>query len=275
MSGGEALRVAVVQTAPRLGERAANLADMAARARAAAADLTVFPELATCGYAFGARDAVADLAERPGGSPGLDALQALAEELRGALVAGLPLAEGGRLYNAAALLRPGAEPVFYRKLHLFYREPELFDAGDAPPRVHEFRGLRLGLMICFDWIFPELARHLALAGADLIAQPANLVLTLCQDAMVTRAVENRVWTLTANRVGEERFPDGETLRFTGGSQVVDPCGRRVLALPVGEPAAGTADVDPAAARDKMVTARNHVLDDRRPALYRSLVAEDR
>jgi len=274
VSGEGAVRVAVVQTAPRLGEREANLADIADHARAAAADLAVFPELATCGYAFGAREAVADLAERPGGSPGLDALQALAEETSGALVVGMPLAEGGRLHNAAALLRPGAEPVFYRKLHLFYREPELFDPGDAPPAVHEFRGLRLGLMICFDWIFPELARHLALAGADLIAQPANLVLTLCQDAMVTRAVENRVWTLTANRVGEERFPDGEALRFTGASQLVDPRGRRVLNLPGDAPAMDAADVDPAAARDKMVTARNHVLDDRRPALYRSLVAED-
>jgi len=74
--------------------------------------------------------------------------------------------------------------------------------------------MRVGMMVCFDWAFPEVARALALKGADLIGHPANLVLTYCQQAMVTRCIENLVFAVTANRYGTEERPHGElTLRL--------------------------------------------------------------
>lgn len=269
------LRVALLQFAPRLGRRDENLAAIAAALAGVEAQLFVLPELATSGYALPDRAGALALAERPAGSPGLAALQALAERKRAALVVGLPLAEGERLYNAAALLRPGREPVFYRKLHLFDRERELFDPGDRPPVLADYLGLRLGMMICFDWVFPELARCLALAGADLIAHPANLVLPeLAQAAMVTRAVENGLFTATANRTGEERNPDGgPPLVFTGRSQLVDPRGRRLLACGATESACRVVSLAPAAAREKRLTPRNHLFRDRRPEHYAGLLAE--
>jgi predicted amidohydrolase len=268
---GDRNRVALCQTRPRLGEREANLGLIEEAARSVAADLYIFPELATTGYAFEGREALRDLAESPRGGPGLDLLQELAEALGAGLVCGLPLVEGNRLYNAAVLARPGAEPVFYRKLHLFYREKDLFDPGEAPPPVTPVGNLRVGMMICFDWIFPETARLLALAGADLIAHPANLVLDLCQKAMVTRSIENGLYTATVNRIGAERYADGETLAFTGRSQLLNPKGRCLLRFPAEKTAVRCANIDPAAARAKQVTGRNHALADRRPEHYGALL----
>ncbi len=270
---GGALRIALVQTRPRLGERSANLAAIAAAARSANAELYVLPELATSGYALADRKQALALAERPEGSEGLRRLQELCEERNAAMAVGLPLAEGDGLFNAAALLRPGLPAVFYRKLHLFDREPEIFDPGPDPPAVFEWRGVRLGLMICFDWLFPETTRLLALAGADLIVHPSNLVLSHCQEAMRVRAIENGVFTVTVNRVGEERYPDGERLGFTGCSQATDPDGKRTLALPADEEAVGVISIEPARSRDKRITARNHLLGDRRPSLYVGLIEE--
>lgn len=275
MSG--TLRVGLLQFAPRLGDRAANLSAIESALTGYEADLFVLPELATSGYALPSREAGMDLAETPQvGSPGLACLQDLAEAKNAALVVGLPLREGERLFNAAALLRPDREPAFYRKLHLFYREQDLFTPGDRPPEVHEHRGLGIGMLICFDWVFPETARLLALAGADLLAHPSNLVLPdFAQTAMVTRSLENGVFSATANRTGEERFSDdSRTLRFTGLSQLLDTRGRPLLRFDRTESRCAVVELDPAAARDKLLTPRNHLLDDRRPEYYGRLLASD-
>jgi predicted amidohydrolase len=265
-------RVALFQFAPQLGDREANLTAIESGLEDAEADLFILPELATSGYALPDRDAALALAEGLGAGPGLSRLQALAERKDAAIIAGLPLLEGERLYNAAGLFRPGRPPVFYRKIHLFYRERELFDAGDRPLEVHEHRGLRLGIMICFDWVFPEVARRLTLDGAQLLAHPSNLVLPgFAQAAMVTRAVENGVFAATCNRVGEEAFSDEERpLRFTGLSQLLDNRGAKLTACDEQETALIIGKIDPTAAADKSLTPHNHLLDDRRPELYGGL-----
>ena len=127
-------------------------------------------------------------------------------------------------------------------------------------------GVRLGMMICFDWIFPEVARTLALKGADILCHPTNLVLPFCQDAMVTRCIENRVFALTANRVGTERRA-GQEFTFTGRSQVVTPRGEILTRADVDGEGVFVVDIDPMLARNKAVTDVNDVLGDRRPELY--------
>jgi len=125
----------------------------------------------------------------------------------------------------------------------------------------------VGIMVCFDWFFPESARSLALAGARIIAHPANLVLPWCPAAMITRSQENRVHSITANRVGKEHRTT-EELAFIGLSQVISPLGEKLVGL--GETAVGSEMVKiqivPA---DSVVTARNEVWQDRRPEMYRS------
>ncbi len=121
-------------------------------------------------------------------------------------------------------------------------------------------------MICFDWAFPEMARLLALGGAQVILHPSNLVLPYAQAAMLTRGLENGVFTVTANRHGQERGTP-----FSGRSQVTSPKGA-LLAQAAGDfTGVLTAVVDLAQADDKQITPLNHVLNDRRPDLYRRLV----
>src|SRR5262249_55396179 len=151
---------------------------------------------------------------------------------------GFAESDGARLYNAALLVGPQGIVGSYRKLHLFMREKELFDAGETAPPVLHVSDVGVGLMICFDWVFPEVARTLALRGAQILAHPSNLVMPWCQAAMLTRSLENRVFSITANRTGSEPKPDGSTTTFTGRSQVVSPRGELLLRAPqLGELAA--------------------------------------
>jgi predicted amidohydrolase len=271
MMGG--FRIAVAQTSPVLGERDRNLEEMCRLAVGVDADLLVFPELATTGYAITDRDLMMTLAEKPGGSSGLHRLQEVCEGEGMALVTGIPLREDDKLYNAATLLRPGMDPAFYRKLHLFYRERQLFSPGDRRPEVWEWGGVKLGMMICFDWVYPELARLLTLAGAEVIVHPANLVLTLCQQAMRTRAIENGVFTVTVNRVGQESFADNERLTFTGQSQVTSPRGELLLTMPAEETGLQVIAIDPLLSQDKKLTPLNDLLGDRRSDIYGDLLPD--
>ena len=103
---------------------------------------------------------------------------------------------------------------------------------------------------------------------EVIAHPANLVLPYCQRSMITRALENQVFTATANRTGsEERLP-GKSLQFTGASRLVGPDGKVIAEGPPDQPAVITAEIDPQLALDKNITPVNNVLTDRRPDQYR-------
>ena len=131
---------------------------------------------------------------------------------------------------------------------------------------HSAKVWRVGMMVCFDWIFPETARTLALAGADVIAHPSNLVLTYCQQSMLTRSLENGVFSITCNRFGADTRPHG-TLRFTGRSQIVGPRGELIARATAQRETLTIHSIDLAKARDKAITPSNHLLRDRRPEHY--------
>jgi predicted amidohydrolase len=236
------------------------------------ADLLVFPELALSGYDFRDREEVGGHAEPFGEGPTSRLLGSLAASCATTLVAGYAERAGDACYNACLLALPDGTLHNYRKIHLFNREKDLFAPGDAPPPVFDTPAGHVGLMICFDWFFPETARCLALQGAEIIAHPSNLVLPWCQQAMFARSVENRVFTITANRIGTEERA-GRSLTFTGGSQVLSPTGRCLVRAGQEEVGAGLADIDPAEADDKRVASLNDLWKDRRPALYSALLTE--
>ena len=110
---------------------------------------------------------------------------------------------GDDCYNTCVLSFGGEIKARYRKVHLFDREKELFTPGDLPFDVYDLRGVKVGMMICFDWVFPEAMRALALKGAQIVCHPSNLVLPYCPRAMITRCIENGVYAITTNRVGNE------------------------------------------------------------------------
>jgi len=122
-------------------------------------------------------------------------------------------------------------------------------------------------MICFDWIFPEAVRSLALGGAAVIAHPANLVLPWCQRAMFARAVENQVFAITANRFGTEARDRASPLTFTGGSQIMTPDGEVIAKAGQSEAVVMTREIDLSTSNPQL-NSLNHLFADRRPDLYR-------
>jgi predicted amidohydrolase len=260
------MRIALVQSSPVFGDVGANLRALSAAIASTEADLYVLPELCLSGYDFDDRAQLEPHAQVQGAEP-LEALAAAAAKREAGIVFGFAeSAPGGKLFNSSLLALPDGRRRIYRKTHLFAREKLLFEPGDSGFFVEEFRGLRIGLAICFDWIFPESFRTLALRGADLVAHCSNLVLPYCQRIDYARAVENRVYIATANRVGTEER-SGRRLTFTGESVLVAPDGEYLARLPQGDAAVATAIVHPARARDKRLGEYNDLFADRRPDSY--------
>jgi predicted amidohydrolase len=262
-------RVAFVQGRPAFGRSEENLERGMAIAAEVRAELVILPELWSSGYVFSSHAEVAALAEDAVSGVTARALTAAARRERRHYIAGFPERARGRFYNSAMLVGPSGVKAVYRKLHLFEREQEWFSPGDLPLMVERVGRARVGMLICFDWRFPEAARVLALQGADLIAHPSNLVFPNAQEAMRVRALENRLYTVTANRTGTETRPGGR-VPFTGRSQVVDPNGEVVARASKTASVAMAVDCDLALARDKRLTARTPLFSNRRPQFYRSL-----
>jgi predicted amidohydrolase len=265
MASRSSMMVGVLQYAPTFGDVRGNLEKLEAMIAPTRAELFVAPELALSGYTFESREEAAALAQDPAASQ-FDGLARIARAKGATVVVGFAERAGSFLFNSSLLIAPDGSRAVYRKIHLFDRERLFFTPGDRAPSIVEVAGVRIGMMICFDWIFPELARSLAIQGADILCHPANLVLPYCQDAMITRCIENRLFAATANRTGiEERA--GQRLAFTGTSQIVAQNGR-VLARASGDrDEVLVAEIAPWDAREKWITPSNHVLADRRPLLY--------
>jgi predicted amidohydrolase len=192
----------------------------------------------------------------------------IARDRRMTLVAGLAERDGDRCYNSAVAVGPDGLIGCYRKVHLFFEETLFFSPGDGGFQVWDIGTARIGVMVCFDWFYPESARTLALKGADIICHPSNLVLPYCPDAMVTRCLENRVFSITANRIGSETRGGKNTLTFIGHSEVVTPRGEILRRAPRDRADIAVVEIDPSQARNKSVNAYNDLFRDRRPSAYK-------
>ncbi len=234
-------------------------------------DLIVLPELSNSGYFFGSAEDLEKSAEEIGSGKFVNALREISKEKSAYIVSGVCERSGERFFNSSVLIHPDGKTDVYRKIHLFDTEKKWFTPGDQPPGVFEIAGnfgkVLAGMMICFDWFFPETARTLALQGAQIICHPSNLVLSYCQKAMYARAVENRVFTVTANRTGTE-FCGDNSLTFTGQSVMLSPKGDYLISLNEFDERSAVAEIDPQAALDKNVTSGNNLFNDRRKELYK-------
>jgi predicted amidohydrolase len=172
----------------------------------------------------------------------------------------------GELYNSAVVVGPDGFLGCYRKLHLFNRERGLFASGSQPPPVFRLPDVTVGVMVCFDWAFPEVARILMLEGCEVLCHPANLVLPFAQQVMIARSIENRMFTITANRVGTER-----DLTFRGRSQITNCSGEVLVRGPRDNSHLLVAEIDPREARNKQLTPTNNILADRRVSAYQRLL----
>jgi predicted amidohydrolase len=270
--------VGVAQIEPRLGELGRNRELCLARlaeAAAAGCSLLVLPECASSGYVFESVEEALPHAEE---IPGLftEALEGACRRLGVHCAAGMLERDGEVLHNSAVLVGPEGLVGRYRKTHLPYLGVDRFvRAGDELP-VFETPLGRIGIEICYDLRFPELTRTLALKGAEIVVQPTNWPLAARSNANLltrARAHENRIFLLTANRVGRER--DAE---FCGWSQICDVWGNRLVEADASEEGVFFAEIDPAEAREKDIIPapgryEMRLFDHRRPDLYGALVEE--
>ncbi|HXZ24631.1 MAG TPA: nitrilase-related carbon-nitrogen hydrolase [Nitrospiria bacterium] len=266
------VRVGVVQTSPRFGRVASNLARALRLMATKPADLYVLPELFATGYQFSSHAEVARLSEPVPTGRTCRALIDVARRRRCVIVAGLPERAGRRVYNSAVVIGPDGYLGCYRKLHLFGEETRWFAPGRRAGAVWTIGALTIGVMVCFDWFFPETARSLALKGADVICHPANLVLPYCPEAMRTRSIENRLFTATANRVGTEARGGRPPLTYIGRSQITDPRGRLLFRASATGESVGVVRIDPSLARNKRLNSYNDLWEARKPAAYRTLTS---
>jgi len=258
--------VSLYQNDPEFGATEENLDEILEMTEDESFDLLVLPELFASGYLFESKGEARELGSKAGKGKVFDALTDLASERDAMIVFGFPEVDGDKIFNSAAALYPDGNFRIYRKTHLFSTEKEIFDPGDTGFFVFDFRGTRVGIIICFDWIYPESVRALALRGAQIVCHPSNLVLPHCPAAMITRALENRVFTVTADRIGEENRA-GNNLRFIGQSRIVAPDGKVLGELGDDRPGLITAEIEPEVSDNKRITPMNNLLEDRRPEFY--------
>ncbi len=261
-----ALRIALYQNNPVFGEIKTNVDKVISAVERKEFDILVLPELFATGYQFANRDEVLGLADIVGTGYTFEAVSKLATQKDSLVIYGFPEKGNNAVFNSAIAVFPDGKYSLYQKTHLFDSEKEIFKAGETGFSVISFKDTWIGTMICFDWRFPEAARKLALLGAQIICHPSNLVMPHCPYAMIIRALENRVFTVTADRVGQENRT-GQTLRFIGRSRIISPDGQVLAQLDDEEEGFLTAEIDPKLAADKSVTPRNDLFKDRRPEFY--------
>jgi len=238
------VRVAVVQMNPRLAEVSENLVQMSDFIEKICTEqrvnLVVFPELVTTGYECGMR--FTELAERvPGATTNL--LAQRAAEFGTHIAFGMVAKERVEsiLYDAAILVGPDGDLIGqYRKVHLRGEERLAFRPGYRYP-VFETGFGQVGFLLGWDLAFPEVARSLALDGAELLIVCANWADPDAEEwrtYVLARAYENSLFVAAANRVGEEY-----TYSFFGDSMVVGPRGEVYASVEGGSEGYAVARID--------------------------------
>ncbi|MCL5669964.1 MAG: carbon-nitrogen hydrolase family protein [Acidobacteria bacterium] len=246
------MKAAAVQMDIKLLDKQHNLAKVLDRLEAAAqggAKVVVFPECALTGYCFTSREEALPVAE-PVPGPSTDKIAAAAKRLGVTVVVGMLESSGNDLFNSAAVIGPEGLLGTHRKIHRVFLGIDRFDAvGDIPFPVFQNSHAKIGVNICYDCSFPESGRVLKLKGAQILAIPTNWPVgsDTWQHIPKVRAIENHMFVIAADRVGEERG-----FRFAGHSQIIDLGGQALAEAGDTEETILYAEIDPAAADQNLV-----------------------
>lgn len=268
------MKIAIGQVDCTLGEPAANLRMIQQRIQEAASAgcrLIILPEMSDTGYDMEVIKAHA----RPWSDGPCRQIGRWAAESQVAVICGLAERDGSQFFNSAAVIdETGTQLGKYRKTHLFSLPPVCEDQhlgrGDALAIVR-IAGFTIGVLICYDLRFPEIARVAALRGAEILvvvaAWPASRI-EAWNTLAVARAMENQVYVAASNRVGV----DGRMV-FGGNSRLLDPLGVSIAQAGDSQPTLLIGAID----RDCIERTRGtmRVFDDRRPELYGDLVHSSR
>lgn len=261
------MKIATVQNSPLFGEKEKNINELLKMMESTEAELYILPEMAYSGYQLVSKEEAVTLADKVDS----DNIMRFAEWSKAhgsAVILGFPeAAEDGKIYNSSVFITPEGDKHIYRKSHLFYKEKIFYAPGNTGFFVNEWHGVKIGQAICFDWYFSESFRTLALLGADLIAHCTNIVMPYFQRAAFARAIENKVYIATSNRIGTEER-DSEKLVYTGESVIVDPLGNYLVDAPSDKTGVFTAEIDTKLSRNKKLNDFNDVIGDRRTIFYK-------
>lgn len=203
------------------------------------AEIVCLPEMFNTGLVF---KRITELAEHENGYT-LTLLRNMAKEKEIAVVAGsIPIKEKSYIYNAAYVINKKGDIIGnYKKIHIFSPMDEhKYIKGGSKINVFTLGKFKIGLMICYDIRFPELARSLALKGANILFVPAQFPNPRAEHwniLLKARAIENQIYVAGVNRVGED-----ETRTYFGYSMIVDPWGK-ILSKAGREQAVIYADID--------------------------------
>lgn len=274
------VKVAAAQINPKLMKKEINLEKIALFTREAAGNdvkLIVFPECALTGYRFRSKEEAIQYAESIPG-PATDVIAELCKKLDSYVILGLLELDKDKLYNSAAFVGPEGLVGKYRKTHIPKSAVDRFvEPGEKKPQVFNTPIGNIGILICHDITFPESARILMLQGADIIAIPTNWPRQpdiTSRHIVNTRAVENFVHIIAADRVGIERKG-----RFLGMSKIINARGITRASAGVRHEEILYAELDLSYARQKYVemvpgVRTIDIINDRRPEFYDDIARPD-
>ncbi len=267
--------VAAVQLNVTLKDLSANKKKIVDMDKNLDADLIVFPECSTSGYLFKDKAEAFQFAEALPGPLTLE-LAELSKDRNVCIALGVLERDDEVIYNSVLFFTPDGKIQKYRKTHTphlgvdrFVKEGNtliLFDSPFGP----------IGVVICYEWRFPEIARSLALGGANLLIGLSNWPegAEVTPDVLMkARAVENHIWIVSVNRVGN----DGD-INYIGRSSIISPKGEVLGSLDREEDIL-IASIDPEESKVKKIVKKkdDYELDlfkDRRPGLYSNILTED-
>jgi omega-amidase len=186
-------------------------------------DVIVLPEMWTTAYTLESLEDFADI----DGEPTTSFLQDLAKMYRINIIGGsIANIKNGNIYNTSLVVdREGKLVYTYDKIHLvpMLDEPAYLTGGAEKVKIFELDGVKMGIIICYDLRFPELARSLALEGAEvlyIVAEWPTARIDHWKVLQIARAIENQFFVVSCNRIG---YYNGED--FAGGSMIIDPHGK--------------------------------------------------
>ncbi|MBN2110479.1 MAG: carbon-nitrogen family hydrolase [Methanosarcinaceae archaeon] len=220
------MRVACIQTDICLCHKEKNIEkalSMVSQAASEGASIIVLPEVFSTGFCY---EHMSDSSEGANG-PTLELFSGLTREMDCVLISSIiekeASDEGDKYYNLGFCMENGVIRGTYRKTHPFKREKQYFTPGNvlAPIRLQS-RDLTIGLQICYELRFPEVARKLSLMGADILVTVAEFPKPkkqLWQTLVRARAMENQIPHIACNRTGSD---PGSS--FFGNSMIVDASG---------------------------------------------------
>ncbi len=266
------MKIGIAQIDCQVGDVDANcltIASMVEQAAEAGCAAVVLPEMADTGYDM---EAIRVHASTWDVGP-CEMLRKLAADLGITVICGLSERDEDRIYNSVALINEvGTIIGKYRKAHLFSASPvyehRYLARGESLTLVR-LGGFTIGVLVCYDIRFPEMARALTLRGAEVLVVPAAFPLVRLEHwktLTASRAIENQVYLIAANRSGS----DGP-LTFCGASRLLDPHGTAVACASEAEQTLIVGELS----RERLEKTRSsmHVLEDRREELYGSLLQD--